>query len=231
MKVYNRDEIAVRIAQLAADLLEGMVDHNLIVNLGVGFPSMVSDYLDNPHVFFHVENGMIGVGPTPAPGEEDIDLVDAGLQPVSETSGCAYFDSADSFAIIRGGHMDVTVIGAFEVDSTGHIANWMIPGGDKLGVGGAMDLICGAKTVVVAMSHTTRDGGAKLVKKCTLPLTGNRPVDYVVTEFGVFRFADGKFSLIAIGDDVDIEKLRKITDVDFEVSEELKKLRLDVWPT
>lgn len=228
MKVYIRDEIAVRIARLAADLLESMVDHNLIVNLGVGFPSMVSDYLDSPRVFFHVENGMLGVGPTPAPEDEDIDLIDAGLQPVSETPGCAYFDSADSFAIIRGGHMDVTVIGAFEVDSAGRIANWSIPGGDKLGVGGAMDLISGAKTVVVAMSHRTRDGGSKLVKKCSLPLTGNRPADYVVTEFGVFRFADGKFTLISTGDDVDIEKLQKITDVDFEVSEELKRLQLDV---
>lgn len=124
--------------------------------------------------------------------------------------------------------MDVTVIGAFEVDSAGRIANWSIPGGDKLGVGGAMDLISGAKTVVVAMSHRTRDGGSKLVKKCSLPLTGNRPADYVVTEFGVFRFADGKFTLISTGDDVDIEKLQKITDVDFEVSEELKRLQLNV---
>ncbi len=228
MKAYKRDEISVRIARLAADLLESMVDHNLIVNLGVGFPTMVSDYLDNPRIFFHAENGMLGVGPTPAPGEEDIDLIDAGLNPVSMTPGCAFFDSAESFAIIRGGHIDVTVIGAFEVDSGGCVANWSIPGGDKLGVGGAMDLICGAKTVVVAMSHRAKDGSSKLMKNCSLPLTGNRPADYVVTEFGVFRFADGKITLIAVADDVDTALLQEITEVDFEISPELKRVCLPV---
>ncbi len=226
MKVYKRDEISVRIALLAADLLESMADHNLIVNLGVGFPSMVSDYIDNPRIFFHIENGMLGVGPTVAPEDKDMNLMGVGRQPVSMTPGCAFFDSADSFVIVRGGHLDVTIIGAFEVDSAGHIANWSIPGGDKLGVGGAMDLICGAKTVVVAMSHRTRDGGSKLVKKCSLPLTGNRPVDYVITEFGVFHFADGKFTLIASSDDVDTARLQEITAVDFEVSNELKRIRL-----
>ena len=226
MKVYNRDGISARIARLSADLLESMVDSSLIVNLGVGFPTIVSDYLHNPRTFFHTENGMLGMGPTPAPEYEDLDITDAGSMPVSETPGCAYFDSAESFAIIRGGHVDVTIIGAFEVDSAGYIANWSIPGGDMLGVGGAMDLICGAKTVVVAMSHRTKEGSSKLVKKCSLPLTGNRSADYVVTEFGVFRFADGKITLISTGDDINTARLQEITEADFEVSAELKRLRL-----
>lgn len=228
MKVYNRDEISVRIALLTADLLESMADRNLIVNLGVGYPTVVSDYLHNPRIFFHIESGILGAGPTAAPEDRDMNLIGAGSQPVSMTPGCAFFDSAESFAIIRGGHIDVTVIGAFEVDSAGCVANWSIPGGDKLGVGGAMDLISGAKTVVVAMSHRAKDGSSKLMKNCSLPLTGNRPADYVVTEFGVFRFADGKITLIAVADDVDTTLLQEITEVDFEISPELKRVCLPV---
>lgn len=225
MKRYDRIEGNVRIALLAANLLDGMADRNLIVNLGLGYPTLIADYLNNPRVFFHAENGMVGVGPRPEPRNENPDLVNAGLEPVTLTPGCVFFDSTESFSIIRGGHIDVTVIGAFEVDSGGHIANWIIPGADKLGVGGAMDLVCGSKTVIVAMSHFSKRG-SKLVEKCSLPLTGNRTVDYVVTEYGIFHFVDGQFYLVAVAEDVDIEELQNLTDVEFILSTELKRCNL-----
>lgn len=221
MKRLTRDECTVRIALLVSELINGLAGKSFILNLGVGIPTAVSSYLNNDRVFIHTENGMLGVGPLARPEEAHPDLINAGRQPVKETPGCSYFDSADSFGIIRGGHVDATVLGAFEVDSSGRVANWMIPGGDQYGVGGAMDLVCGARMIIIAMTHTGKNG-PKLVRECSLPLTGQRTVDYVVTEYGVFRYENGRFILQVIAGDICLEDLAGITGLDFEVSENLQ---------
>jgi 3-oxoacid CoA-transferase B subunit len=162
------------------------------VNLGIGIPTLVSKYIDLDRIHLHTENGLLGVGPPPDPERLDPNLVDAGKRPVTQRIGAAYFDSAASFAMIRGGHVDAAVLGALQVDASGLIANWAVPGEPVLGVGGAMDLLSGVRTVIVVMTHTTRDGEAKLVPAATLPLTSLRPASYVVTELATFRVdADG----------------------------------------
>ena len=216
-------EARVRIARrIARELLEQ--NRKLVINLGVGIPTMVTNYIQGRDIFIQAENGMLGVGRLAGEDEIDRQLINAGRQPVTETPGCSYFDSAASFGMIRGGHVDATVIGAFEVDQERNIANWINPNGKQLGVGGAMDLVTGAKQVIVGMQHLTRDGKAKLVKRCSMPVTGFAEVDLVVTELGVFYFTGDRLVLGEIAPEVSLETLTGLTEAQFIVSRNLKTL-------
>lgn len=215
----KRDPEHVLIAKrVALELRDGDV-----VNLGVGIPTLVPDYMpEGKVVFLQSENGLLGMGPTPPPEEVDMEFINASKQPVTAIPGASIFNSAESFAMIRGGHIDVAVLGALQVDQTGMIANWLIPGRPILGVGGAMDLVAGAKKIILAMTHTSKDGKPKLLKKLTFPISGIRKAEMVITEKAVFRFADDKMILLEIHPDMTVDELRAITEAEFEVSSELK---------
>jgi 3-oxoacid CoA-transferase B subunit len=201
-------------ARAAKELRDGDV-----VNLGIGIPTLVAEHIPaGIDVFIHTENGLLGVGPSPALGDEDPDLVNAGKLPVTQEPGSSFFASDASFAMIRGGHVDVAILGALQVDQRGYVANWSVPGQAILGVGGAMDLLVGAKRVIVTMSHTTRDGQSKIVKTCQLPLTAERPVDLVITELAVFRVTTDGLVLTELMPGAELEEVRQKTDADFTVA-------------
>ncbi len=210
--------IARRIAQ---ELHDGM-----LVNLGIGIPTLVADYVPpGIHVFFQSENGLIGTGPVPEPGMHHRFLTDAGGRRVTALPGSSTFDSATSFGLIRGGHVDMTVLGGLEVDAAGHLANWTIPGKMVPGMGGAMDLVSGARRVVVAMQHTAK-GRSKIVPVCRLPLTSVRPVDLVVTELAVIAFPDGRATLLETAPGVTVEQVRAATEAALVVSADVRPMRL-----
>jgi 3-oxoacid CoA-transferase subunit B len=195
-------------AQIAALELE---DGN-VVNLGIGIPTLVANYIpEDRTIWLHSENGLLGMGPFPYEGEEDPKIINAGKQTVTVTDGGSFFDSSTSFAMIRGGHLDVAILGAMEVSAKGDLANWMIPGKKVNGMGGAMDLVSGAKRVVVVMSHTSKNGDAKLVADCALPLTGTGCVDRVITDMATLDIEDGAFKVVALADDVSLEALQAAT--------------------
>jgi 3-oxoacid CoA-transferase B subunit len=213
-------DIRLRIARRAA----AAIRDGEVVNLGVGIPTLIADVIGDRPVYLHSENGILGFGPPPPSGEEDEDLVDAGKRPVTEVPGMAYFDSALSFAMVRGGHLDCAVMGALQVDQEGAVANWTLPGGRQLGVGGAMDLLVGARRLIITMTLTDNQGRPKLVRRCSLPVTGHRVPDLVVTESAVFGFVNGRLTLLELDPQWSVEDLRQRVEAEFAVAPKLEPL-------
>jgi acetate CoA/acetoacetate CoA-transferase beta subunit len=197
-----------------------------LVNLGIGIPTLVANYVPpGVNVFFQSENGLIGTGPIPEQGMAHPLLTDAGGRPISALPGASTFDSATSFALIRGGHVDITVLGGLQVDAGGHLANWMIPGKMVPGMGGAMDLVSGAKRVIVAMQHAAK-GKSKIVRKCGLPLTSARPVDLVVTDMGVMGFTGGRITLMETAPGVSVAEVMAVTEAELTIPDKVPEMKI-----
>ena len=215
------DALTIIARRVALELRSGN-----LVNLGIGIPTLVANFVPaNLNVFFQSENGLIGTGPVPEQGMAHPLLTDAGGKPISALPGACTFDSAMSFGLIRGGHVDITVLGGLQVDAEGHLANWMIPGKMVPGMGGAMDLVSGAKRVIVAMQHAAK-GKSKIVRKCGLPLTSSRPIDLLVTDMAVIGFAGGRITLMETAPGVRVAEVLAVTEAELTVPDKVSEMKL-----